>query len=694
MLRYAQFRVSIATADGKHAVQALDRTLFEIDKLTGESRLHFLALTLSTALMELVVPLTPRRWFKMLRRLGTLPNMRHVLRQRLSRAGLDDELFRSPSGDEVMFLNRATDLNGIDELCELIDLLDREPDLVRDRYLLAASNLLRSVGHIVSSAWLSEVRSDGFDGNVAAAKLARVRETASRWKYTDMAVELACAEAAMRDEYADDKPGALAVLRVAQSAYPQDYRINRQRQKVYYRNGDHALALAEFESFSDSFSAMNPVDRAWAMREAGRSASEVGDLDKTRVFFEQAWVSARECGDHMRPMQVGLSADCAILDFQANKIDSALAHMLRALEEAESIDPQLGLRDHYCLLILTTAILWMRGGAADWPIERQAMVIGMCSNPDPLPEMKDRRLPQRLLPWYELAELETQVSDQQFVLTTLRQRTTKDGLLTMEITLAGSLMRAAVRLLNVDRFLEGLPTYPRAVAMIAETLPMRRTVDLFSMPTGQLKPVKMPEWGDKSIREATASAVLIFGLTAVCSNRRDAFEDLRDRLLGMVGVGASLAPLFETMEAPPDRRDDLIDLLAGILGQMLQKDFMFDARDAFGATVHLIQLLNGHVLGETAAGPIFEYFAQVWRDLVSNRAFLVRSPAANGPSILAALSMEGTNRAKLAHLVLASAAAVRSQLSNELREMIRKMTEHKRTPLEELRRETLQPAGP
>lgn len=220
MLRYAQFRVSIATADGKQAVRSLNRTLFEINKLTGESKLNFLALTLSTALMELSVPLAPRRWYAMLKTLAELPNVRQLLTQRPLRTGRSNGLPQSPAGDDVLFINRATRLNGIDDLCGLIDVLDSEPDSVRDRYLLAASSLLRSVHHIVSSAWPSETNANDCDGKLAASKLARLRETASRWKYTDMAVELACAEAAMLDEYADDKIGALSVLKAAQSTYP------------------------------------------------------------------------------------------------------------------------------------------------------------------------------------------------------------------------------------------------------------------------------------------------------------------------------------------------------------------------------------------------------------------------------------------------------------------------------------------
>jgi hypothetical protein len=583
MLRYLQFRVATATGDGKRAAKILDRLLFEIDLLKDALKQNTLILALATALMERSVPLSPKRWFGMLQTLTALPNMQRMLRQRPSHTDPYGGLTVSASHDEMMFIIRATALSGIDQLGELVEVLEGQPAAIRDRYLIAASNQSQSIGHIVSSAWLSDVRAKGFDGRAAAAKLARLREMAAHWRNADIAIELACAQAVMLDEYADDKPVALSVLAAAQAAYPQDYRINRQRQKVYYRNGDHALALKEFESFASGFPETKPVDRAFAMREAGRSAAEIGELDKTRIFFEQAWESAHRCGEHMRPMTAGLSADCAILDFQAGKIGSALSLMLRALTEAESIDPKVGLKEHYCVLILMAAILWMRGGAADWPAERQAMVIGMCSDPAPLPEIKDRPLPQRLLPWYQLAELEALTSDSQLVLAALRERTGKaGGLLPMEVTLASYLIQAALRALNVDRFLDTLAIYSRAVVEgVAIMASRRRQVDAFAMPAGMLKPVTGDDWSDKSIREATTSAVLVFAVTAVCSGRRDVFEDLRARLLRTEGVDVSLAPLFDAIAEPSNTRDDLIVVIASVLGQMLQPGFVFDAGEAW-----------------------------------------------------------------------------------------------------------------
>jgi len=641
----------------------------------------------SPSICEAVKPKTspaPKRWLDLLKVLVALPEMQSLLRQKPSYADPYSGLTLSASPDEMIFIARATVLNGIDQLCELVGALDAMETATRERYLTAASNVSRSVGHIVASAWLSSVRAKDFDGKTAATKLATTYKTASLWKNTDMAVELACAQAVMLDEYAGDMKHALQILSDAQAKYPQDYRINRQRQKVYYRNGDHSLALAEFETFADSFPATNQIDRVFAFREAGRSAAEVGDLEKTRIFFDRAWEAAGKCGSHMLPMKAGLSADCAVVDFEVGLIESALSLMVRALTEAEHIDPKVGIKEHYCKLILVAAILWMRGAAADWPVERQVMMIGMCSNPDPPAEIKERRLPQDLLPWYQLAELEADIGNGQIVLAALRQRTAKSGLLPMEMMLASRLLGAALRELNVDRFVEELVIYPRAIIESTSKPLDRRLESVFVMPTGLLKPITAEEWKDKSICESTTSAVLIFLVTAVCSDRIDVIEALRARLRQKQELAACLEPLFDTIADPSAKRDDLIIVVASLLGRMLRPDFVFDAADAFMATVHLVQFLSSHPLGEMAGTPVVQYFARVWRDILANRTFSVRNPAATGPFILSALSKGDSSRAKLANIVLASEAAVRAHLSDELRTKIREITQPKKTPLDEL----------
>jgi len=130
-------------------------------------------------------------------------------------------------------------------------------------------------------------------------------------------------------------------------------------------------------------------------------------------------------------------------------------------------------------------------------------------------------------------------------------------------------------------------------------------------------------------------------------------------------MGSALAPLFDTILNQSDKCDDVIAVIASLLGRMLRPDFVFDAADAFMATVYLIQFLSADPLGEIAAGPVVGYLAQVWRDILADQTFSVRNPVVTGPFILKAPSRGVGSRARLANIVLASEAAVRAHLSDE-----------------------------
>ena len=58
--------------------------------------------------------------------------------------------------DEMMFIARASALKSVEELVELIDTLERQPKVVRDRYLGAAARTNRSLHFIVADhGWSS-----------------------------------------------------------------------------------------------------------------------------------------------------------------------------------------------------------------------------------------------------------------------------------------------------------------------------------------------------------------------------------------------------------------------------------------------------------------------------------------------------------------------------------------------------------
>ncbi len=510
----------------------------------------------------------------MLLELVATPEMSEMFARPLPASDIFSGLPPTASHEEMLFIARATALKSVEQLAELIEALEQQPKTVHDRYLGAASRTSQSLHIIVSASWLAEVKRPGFDARAAAATFYRLSRSGIAKQNSEMAVELLCAEAIMLDEYADDGDGALEVLRAAQEDFPTDYRLNRQRQKVFYRHGQHADALAEFEKFQERFPKERILDRAYAMREAARSAAEVGDLGRARTFFAEAWESARLCGDTMMPMTAGLSADCAILAFDTGNPDEALNLMRRALLEADNLDPSAGLKQAYVKRIHVAAILYMRGGAADFPAARQARVYGMCSDPAPQEWFRSQRQAQPLMVWYQLAELEAETSQSTAVYTELRKRTASGGLRPCEVMLALRLAEAAVRGLDVDRFLEALHTYPRAVVEGTHDLQAFAGGDPFNMPPGDLVTIAPEEWQDAEILEAAKNAVLSFLLTAAAKGRAAVIGELRDKISAVAGLADAVAQLFRLVDNPSHAKTDIHVIIASIVGRLFKGGIM------------------------------------------------------------------------------------------------------------------------
>jgi tetratricopeptide (TPR) repeat protein len=308
----------------------VDRALAENTSLSPDQRQLANALIYSSVMLEPQLPIGPKRWLPMLLELVATPEIGRLFTQALPTGDMFGGLPPTASHEEMLFIGRAAAVESVEQLAELIEALEQQPKAVRDRYLGAAARTNQSLHLIISASWLDEVKRPGFDARAAAATFHGLSQSDVAMHNPELAVELLCAEAIMVDEYAHDNDRALEVLRAAQEAYPTDYRLNRQRQKVFYRHNQHAEALAEFEKFSDRLPKERAVDRAYAMREAGCSAAQVGDLGRARTFFGEAWESARLCGDAMKPMTAGLSADCAILAFDTGNNDKALDLMRRA----------------------------------------------------------------------------------------------------------------------------------------------------------------------------------------------------------------------------------------------------------------------------------------------------------------------------------------------------------------------------
>jgi tetratricopeptide (TPR) repeat protein len=681
LLRFAQLRVAVATEDMKQAARLVDRALAENKYADAERHQLLDAMIFATVMLEPRIPIGPKRWLPMLLDLVATPALRSAFTQTqpLPAASPFSGLPPTATHDEMMFIVRASALKSIEELAELIEVLEQQPQAVRDRYLGAAARTNPSLHLIVAASWLTEAKRSGFDAKAAAATYRTLSQTKSAKDNPDLAVELLCAEAIMLDEYGDDKDGALEVLRVAQDAYPNNYRLNRQRQKVFYRHRQYAEALAEFEKFQDRLPKELAVDRAFAMREAGRSAAEIGELEKARTFFEQAWESARVCGAGMKPMTAGLSADCAILDFDAGKHESALSLMRRALLEADDLDPRAGLKQAFVKRVHIAAVLYMRGGVPDFPAARQARVYGMCSDPEPQEWFRDQPQAQPAFVWYQLAELEAEISQSQAVLTELRRRTASGGLLPLESMLVVSLAEAAARNLDVDRFLEALKTYPRAIVEGVSSMRAWGGGDPFNMPVGNLTPISDGEWSNPKIAQTAKNAILSFVLACAATGRADIVANLRNKVTLIPALAKEVESLFSVIDEPSDNEQDVYVSISGIAGRLLHGE-VFNADDVFLSAIYAFQFLEDSAIARPAAAALMSFYERIWPEILRDRAFSMRSPLTNGPIILAAIRKGETAKQRMANMVLATEAAARRGLSDSLRDQLSKAAAKRSKP--------------
>jgi hypothetical protein len=381
----------------------------------------------------------------------------------------------------------------------------------------------------------------------------------------------------------------------------------------------------------------------------------------------------------MKPMTAGLSADCAILAFDAGSNDEALDLMRRALLEADDLDPSAGLKQAYVKRIHLAAVLYMRGAAPDFPAPRQARVYGMCSDPEPQEWFRTQRQAQPLLVWYQLAELEAETSQIRVVHTELRRRTASGGLLPLETMLTSRLAEAAARDLDVDRFLEALHTYPRAVVEGIRNLQRVAGGDPFNMPAGNLAPIASEEWKDAQLSESTKNAVLSFLLTAAAKGRADVIGELRDKVRAVAGLEDVVAQLFQIVDNPSDAKTDIHVIIASTVSRLLKGDIV-DAKDVYHSSIFAIQFLQNSTLAPPAAGALMAYYEQLWPEILDKRTFSMRGPATNGPIILAALAKGDTAMQRMANMILATEAAARPALSDNLRDQIAKIAAKRTKP--------------
>ncbi len=359
MLRLAQFKLVAAAGEGTKASDIATALFNEIEKQPeGELRHGFEVMALTAILSTMGVANYLDNWIGLLSRYKSMVDADEFLQSRkakLERGG--DEAGASMFG--MLFGIGSAHVASVARLEQIIDELDQLDAGERALWLTPVERSFSDYSVLINGPWASQQGGESFDARDAAMRYRRMAEKTGKWRVRFLSAQCYVAQAVMLDEYENDVEAAFAVLDEAVANLGNDVILARARAKVFWRHDQHAAALEILRGVADQVGADNPVERAFALREAAISAAKTDEWPLAEKWFLEAQSAAGHAqSDDMRAMSIGLGADAAVAAFEVGKVGLALTRLAEAIEALASINPDASLRTAYCHRVIRHTVLW------------------------------------------------------------------------------------------------------------------------------------------------------------------------------------------------------------------------------------------------------------------------------------------------------------------------------------------------
>ncbi|MFC1739251.1 tetratricopeptide repeat protein [Planctomycetota bacterium] len=675
MLRFAQFRIA-AWANKTDSLPTIANQLITETRMIDNKEIAdgFLFFVITSILVEQSLRISPPKWIPLLEELKKAMSGEGKLAQFVR----TQEPFRKGLGNwttpQFIFYIRATSLKSINELVELFSELNHMEHENREMLLSSLSMQPSGKQLLIDSAWLADTTEKTLDGIEAAGKFRQLAKIAEMWGNKDIAVECECARAVMLDEYADDTKGALVSLEQAEKKYPKNVRLLRERAKVYYHDGDHTTALVTIEKVADAIPKDDHIERAFALREAGVSAAKIGNFTKASNFFCKACEAASASTDNMRTMAIGLKGDQALAQFQLGEKGKALNLMHQAIIDAEQLNPETGINEKYCILILGNALLWMQEQVKPNLSSKKDFQIaaGSCSNPAPPEEIMERTSPPFMLLWYQLALLEVMMGINSGIIDELRKRTHTQKILSCELVINPFVMTKYVITSDIENFFLYLPEYVSKIAYMKENASSVNKGNIHDLTNADLPAIKPVDWTSTLHLQYAKDAILAIAATAVCSNTNDIKEQLLSHAEQNQDIAIAFRDFIDSFEKKICPKGDVFNVVAFYLGCLMNVETISPDK-MFLLVYRIWEWLLYTEFKDIVENMIADYLARHWQKIIEHQRFNLQQPMIAVPDIEAAIDESAGGTVKIAKLLLAAEIAVKHKLGANLRS---KLEEH------------------
>lgn len=672
-LRLAQFLLVIALNDARApAVWAsLSREIAD-EADTAQARM-FEAMALSKVLISSNLSNALPNWLQLLRRLRVLltevPELQGVAARVEESTPMHDGSRATLLG--LLFLFNAVNVQHVSQLLALFSTLHSLPSDERGQYLAFALSTRGGMTSFVNAPWLAEIRRGTINGQQAADEYMQMSALANGWGEQALAITLRVASSVMLDEYSNDSERALATLRAAEFEFGPHFDLARARAKIHFRQKQHTNMLVVVNGLSTQLENFEPLERAFLFRETGIGVAEGGDWTGAAAWFERAYDDAKTLpSEQSRSLEIGLCADMALAYYKGGNQSRAIELYAGVLEALPRIDDDEALKSIYLSRVARHGVLWLflqvtgEDKAFLAGEDLTTMVPGMCSNPDPPEQIREKELASLDATWYIFAVVESQVMSPTTAVARLRSRLSGRQIPSFELLVMERFVEATIRSQAVDEFVAIFSLWIDCLVYWESHQDAMRQEQI-AQPSYALVPAAQRlQLASSFILESTQQAVLGFGIVAACFGHAEHIAALRLGLSGTYGALEAdrlIGVMLGTQAVP--RATELVDF-AALQVRRLTVGTALMPEDLFNATLRFSQVALRSRFKKPVGEAVERWARQRWTVHMQS-PFVFATPKVAVPSIHRALEKPGL--AGVLAVLLAAEQFLHLRLSPALR---------------------------
>ena len=679
LVRLAQFRLAAAANDGDQLSNIVSTLLEEIDSFPeGLIKPGLEVAALMSILKSIGVANHVGNWFAILLRARTLVKTNRSMQALVTEYGSacsenDMDFF---SG---LFSVGTCNLASVERLEHIINELDKLNVGERELWLAReGSGLLSGYAELIHGPWAAEQRDSQFDAVAAIVRYRRITEKTQNWGIPSLSVRCWEAQAVLLDEYRDDSEGALSVLRKAEAAVGEDAILSRARAKVYRRRGDHTRAVNSIRHIVDRLGDGNPVERAFALRDAAVSAAKSDEWISAEEWFLEARRCAKQAqGQDMSAMAAGLGADAAVAALEAGGVERSLKRFAAAVEALGTVKPHATLKSTFCHHIIRHTVLWaksrivgdnvMIGGR---PIKVEP---GMCSDPDPPSAIRKRPLGHIDFVWYMLAEAEVAAGVDTGIAGELDRLVRNGPIPLMEISLRTQVIQGDIQRLDETAFAVHFREYIEASVYASKNASKPHdTFDVIA-PQREAIPSIDDAFSRRAAEPAAMAAIIAFVICCTTTDRWEATgaleRALNDRFSGRFPGRTVFDDLNDRGTQVPDGLDRTVVSFLRLLsiGKHMRPEIFLQVGLWF------FKWINDSRFNRVLVPHFANWQRSGWKRIVAKESFRLSRPSHTVPQIKLALASANPDRSFIATLLLRASEAVGLSLGAANRKQLEAM---------------------